>query len=104
MKKDIYEMVTDRIIEQLEKGYIPWQKPWTGVHDGAYNRISKTALSQAKSGERRFAYTFSNAIRSAPLAMWMMPQRVKPFFKMTCCMMALSRCVSMRRCFVVCSQ
>ena len=45
MKKDVYEMVTDRIIEQLEKGYIPWQKPWTGVHDGAYNRISNKPYS-----------------------------------------------------------
>ena len=45
MKKDIYEMVTDKIIEQLEKGYIPWQKPWTGVHDGAYNRISNKPYS-----------------------------------------------------------
>ena len=45
MKKDIYEMITDRIIEQLEKGYIPWQKPWTGVHDGAYNRISNKPYS-----------------------------------------------------------
>ena len=45
MKKNIYEMVTDRIIEQLEKGYIPWQKPWTGVHDGAYNRISNKPYS-----------------------------------------------------------
>lgn len=45
MKKDIYEMVTDRIIEQLEKGYIPWQKPWAGVHDGAYNRISNKPYS-----------------------------------------------------------
>lgn len=45
MKKDIYEMVTNRIIEQLEKGYIPWQKPWTGVHDGAYNRISNKLYS-----------------------------------------------------------
>lgn len=45
MKKDIYEMVTDRIIEQLEKGYIPWQKPYTGVHDGAYNRISNKPYS-----------------------------------------------------------
>lgn len=45
MKKDIYEMVTDRIIEQLEKGYIPWQKSWAGVHDGAYNRISNKPYS-----------------------------------------------------------
>ena len=27
-KFDIYEAVTDRIIEQLEQGIIPWHKPW----------------------------------------------------------------------------
>ena len=27
-KIDIYELVTDRIIAQLEQGEIPWQKPW----------------------------------------------------------------------------
>ena len=26
MKTNVYEMVTNRIIEQLEKGMIPWQK------------------------------------------------------------------------------
>lgn len=45
MKKDIYEMVTDRIIEQLEKGVVAWQKTWTGAHDGAYNRISNKPYS-----------------------------------------------------------
>ena len=25
---DIYQLVTDQIIEQFEKGVIPWQKPW----------------------------------------------------------------------------
>ena len=45
MKKDVYEMVTDRIIEQLEQGIIPWEKPWGGVIDGAYNRISKKPYS-----------------------------------------------------------
>ena len=30
MSKNVYEMVTDRIIEQLESGVIPWEKPWTG--------------------------------------------------------------------------
>lgn len=45
MKKDVYEMVTDRIIYQLEQGVIPWQKPWGGVIDGAYNRISKKPYS-----------------------------------------------------------
>lgn len=26
----VYEMVTERIMEQLDKGIIPWQKPWIG--------------------------------------------------------------------------
>ena len=37
--KSVYEMVTERIISQLEKGVIPWEKPWTGIRSGAYNRI-----------------------------------------------------------------
>lgn len=45
MSKSVYEMVTDRIIEQLEKGMIPWQKPWTGIRSGAFNRISKKPYS-----------------------------------------------------------
>lgn len=45
MSKSVYEMVTDRIIEQLENGVIPWQKPWTGVRSGAFNRISKKPYS-----------------------------------------------------------
>lgn len=26
---DVYEIVTNRIIEHLEKGVVPWQQPWT---------------------------------------------------------------------------
>jgi antirestriction protein ArdC len=28
-KLDVYEMVTNRIIDLLEAGIVPWQKPWT---------------------------------------------------------------------------
>lgn len=35
---DIYVMITDRIIAQMEQGVIPWQKPWTGVRSGAISR------------------------------------------------------------------
>ena len=35
---DIYSMITDRIIEQLNKGVIPWNKPWTGTNNGAISR------------------------------------------------------------------
>ena len=45
MSKSVYEMVTERIIEQLESGIIPWEKPWTGVREGAFNRISKKSYS-----------------------------------------------------------
>lgn len=45
MSKSVYEMVTDRIICQLENGIIPWEKPWTGIRSGAYNRISKKPYS-----------------------------------------------------------
>lgn len=48
MKKefDIYQMITDRIIEQLENGVIPWRKPWTGAGP-AYNRVSGKCYSLA---------------------------------------------------------
>lgn len=45
MKKSVYEIITERIIEQLENGVIPWQKPWNGTHSGAYNRISNKPYS-----------------------------------------------------------
>lgn len=44
-KANVYDMVTDRIIAELEKGQIPWQKPWTGIRSGAYNRITKRPYS-----------------------------------------------------------
>lgn len=28
-KADVYQIITDRIIDMLEKGTVPWQKPWT---------------------------------------------------------------------------
>lgn len=39
-KLDVYDMVTDRIIEALEKGIVPWQKPWTSL-GGPRNLQSK---------------------------------------------------------------
>ena len=44
-RTNVYQMVTDRIIAELEKGRIPWEKPWTGVRSGAYNRITKKPYS-----------------------------------------------------------
>ncbi len=52
---NIYEKVTNRIIEQLEQGIIPWKKPWYNaglnikgaedLREVAFNRVSKMAYS-----------------------------------------------------------
>jgi antirestriction protein ArdC len=30
-RKDVYAIITDKIIEQLNKGTVPWQRPWTSA-------------------------------------------------------------------------
>jgi antirestriction protein ArdC len=35
MRKSVYEIVTNKIIKQLEKGVVPWRKPW--INGGAVN-------------------------------------------------------------------
>lgn len=53
MKVDAYQMVTDRICELLEQGFIPWDKPWASAkscawsgHDGhAYTLLNQFLLA-----------------------------------------------------------
>ena len=53
MKIDAYQMVTDRICEMLEQGFIPWDKPWAMAnacawsgHDGhAYTLLNQFLLA-----------------------------------------------------------
>lgn len=45
MSKSVYEMVTERIIEELEQGIISWEKPWRGRRSGAYNFVTKRSYS-----------------------------------------------------------
>ena len=42
---NVYQMVTDSIIEQMEKGIIPWQKPWVGGTGVAISYTSRKAYS-----------------------------------------------------------
>lgn len=45
---NVYQMVTDRIVEQLEKGIIPWRRPWSGLgleEGGAINYVSRKPYS-----------------------------------------------------------
>ena len=34
VKCDVYSIVTDKILELLDKGTVPWQKPWRGGSAG----------------------------------------------------------------------
>ena len=53
---DIFATVTDRIIAEAESGIIPWNRPWTGVSEGAipasngkpYSLINRTLARQAR--------------------------------------------------------
>lgn len=45
MSINVYELVTNRIIEQLENNIVPWEKPWSGTLDRAFNRVSKKPYS-----------------------------------------------------------
>lgn len=40
--KNVYQIITDKIIEQLNKGIIPWRKPWSNVSSemSCYNIVS----------------------------------------------------------------
>lgn len=40
-QKDVYQMVTDIIIERLEQGVIPWKKPWGSDEMGPRNYESQ---------------------------------------------------------------
>lgn len=39
----VYEIITSRIIEQLEKGTVPWHKPWNGDLSYPRNGVSQRA-------------------------------------------------------------
>lgn len=40
VKKNVYQIVTERVIEKMEEGIIPWRKPWGGLGP-AKNLVSK---------------------------------------------------------------
>jgi antirestriction protein ArdC len=45
---NIYAMVTERIIKQLEQGIVPWQRPWSGAslaNGGAINYCTRKPYS-----------------------------------------------------------
>ena len=62
MSFDVYAAVTARIMEQLEQGVIPWQKPWTGVKNSAYSGTTGkpySLLNQMLLGKAGAWFTFN---------------------------------------------
>lgn len=44
--KDVFQLVTDRIVEQLEQGVVPWQCPWVkGNDEQAINYMTRKPYS-----------------------------------------------------------
>ena len=37
----VYEIITARVVEQLERGTVPWHKPWAGEQGIPQNAISR---------------------------------------------------------------
>ena len=60
VKRDVHEAVTERFIEQLERGTVPWRKPWLGVQ----NIVSRdpTAESTRSSSARRITNPSSESL------------------------------------------
>ena len=46
---DLYQTITDRIIVELEKGTVPWQRPWT-CPTGAISHVTGKPYSVAELG------------------------------------------------------
>ena len=87
MNNDAYQVITDRIIAQLEKGVVPWQKPWRGGEQMPRNLISgreyrgvNVFLLHAMSYESSFWLTYKQAAelgghvkkgeRACPVVFW----------------------------------
>lgn len=45
MSVNVYQIVTERIVEELKNGVIPWQKPWVGGQMEAINFVTRKPYS-----------------------------------------------------------
>ena len=62
MSAKVYEIVTNRIIEELERGIISWQKPWGGMEGGAVSGTTGkpySLLNQMILGKPGMYFTFN---------------------------------------------
>ena len=76
-KVDTYQMVTDRIIAELESGVVPWHKPWSGISTGAYNVVRKVPYSFINQLMLRHSGAYASYNQWATLAKKQNPDKVK---------------------------
>lgn len=85
---NVYEIITARIIEQLERGTVPWRKPWRGGADGIPTNLKSRRpyrginvfLLATLGYESQFFLTFKQALerggsvrkgeKGAPVIFW----------------------------------
>lgn len=71
-KEKVYERITQKVLDQMEKGIVPWQKPWNVLADGSVevptNYVSKkpytginTMLLACNEHERPYYMTYKQA-------------------------------------------
>lgn len=69
-KVDVYQMVTDRVMAQLEQGIIPWQKPWKNIASGCEDDL---AISYSS----RKPYSFLNQMLLGRNGEWLTFNQIK---------------------------
>lgn len=96
-KPDVYQIVTDRIVNLLEEGVAPWRKPWNtaGVDNGPANLVSKkhyqginTFILACQPYESPYWLTFKQALdkgrnvrkgeRGTPVIFWKILEKDAP--------------------------
>ena len=60
MTSNVYEIITERILEALDQGTVPWRKPWTAgiprnaVTNRRYNGINSILLGMSPYADQRW--------------------------------------------------
>ena len=58
MSRDIYQVITERFIEQLKKGTVPWQQPWTSSVQNIVSRKPYRGINAFQLGFTEYTSPF----------------------------------------------
>jgi len=77
MKRDIYQQVTDQIIAELERGVLPWRKPWSAGHPAGPVSRPLRHNSQPYSGINVIMLWMAAMTRGFDAPLWMTFKQAK---------------------------